>query len=140
MQKSIRQDLILDTINTKVIERQDQLVEILSESGFRVTQASVSRDLDELNIVKTGGRYSVKSVEDEKQIVGILDIIPTGNNLLVVKCTPGFASAVAFMIDSIRSKNIVGTIAGDDTIFVAVNGAQEQVAAMSEISDLSKNK
>ena len=138
MQKARRQQLILQSITTDLVERQDQLVDMLSNAGFKVTQASISRDLDELNIVKIGGRYSVKRDDAEKYVSGILDIIPAGKSLLVVKCNPGFASAVAFMIDSINSKNIVGTIAGDDTIFVAVNGSQEQMTVMSEISNLSK--
>lgn len=139
MQKTRRHKFILEVISKDIVERQEQLVNRLNAAGFKVTQASISRDLDELNIAKTGGRYSVKTDDTNQYVSSILNIVKAGSNLLIVKCNPGFASAVAFMIDSINSQNIAGTIAGDDTIFVAVNGLREQNAAFVEISNLSRS-
>lgn len=137
MQKAERQNLILTTIKNKLIERQEQLVDLLNEHGFKVTQASISRDLDELNIVKTNGRYTVNKDQTVNYKNGILSMTPAGSNLLILKCSPGFASAIASMIDSINSNNIVGTIAGDDTIFLAVRNENDQSLIIKELSVLT---
>jgi len=137
MQKAERHKQILDLISREPIKRQDELASLLRDNGFDVTQASVSRDLDEIGVVKVGGRY-VQSSIDESQPgpFGIRAIDTSGENLLVIKCTAGLASAAAVMIDAERIPEIVGTIAGDDTIFIAVKNAAGQRTAKRKLMTL----
>src|SRR5687768_14740612 len=127
MQKSDRHKLILDLISARPISRQEELAHLLKEGGFNVTQASVSRDLDELSVIKVDGKYArVELDATETSPFGVSAIDPAGDNLLVVRCSSGLASAAAVRIDGSRIDEIVGTLAGDDTIFIAVNGAHDQ--------------
>lgn len=127
MQKADRHKLILDVIAERPITRQDELAELLRESGFSVTQASVSRDLDELGVVKVDGRYThLELPVAEATPFGISAIEPAGENLIVIRCSSGLASAAAVRIDGAAIEEIVGTIAGDDTIFIAVANGYDQ--------------
>lgn len=126
MQKSERQSTIRNIISSRPISRQDELVRLLRRSGHSVTQASVSRDLDELGIVKVGGNYSLPSMEKQSSAFGTLSFETSGDSLIVIKCDPGFASAAASRIDHLTLADVVGTIAGDDTIFVAVKNGESQ--------------
>lgn len=136
MQKSQRLKTISNIISSTPVKRQDELIGILSKNGYKVTQASVSRDLDELGIAKIGGRYALPS----KPINGLdgssLLLLLAGDNLIVVRCPPGMASAVAVEIDALALPQIVGTIAGDDTIFVAVKDSGDQKTAMKKILEI----
>jgi transcriptional regulator of arginine metabolism len=134
MQKAERHKLILDVIGSKPVTRQDELGEFLRNAGFSVTQASISRDLDELGVVKVDGKYAVVELPvAEASPFGVSAIIPAGDNLLVVRCSSGLASAAAVRIDGSKIGEIAGTIAGDDTIFIAVDGAHDQKAAMKKL-------
>jgi transcriptional regulator of arginine metabolism len=134
MQKAERHKLILDVIGSKPVTRQDELGEFLRDAGFSVTQASISRDLDELGVVKVDGKYAVVALPvAEASPFGVSAIIPAGDNLLVVRCSSGLASAAAVRIDGSKIGEIAGTIAGDDTIFIAVDGAHDQKAAMKKL-------
>ena len=130
MQKAERHKTILDLISRSAVKRQGELAELLRNKGFEVTQASVSRDLDELGVLKVGGRYVQTAVADTSaNPFGINSIEACGENLLVLKCASGLASAAAVQIDAEEIDEIAGTIAGDDTIFVAVcDGARQKVA------------
>jgi transcriptional regulator of arginine metabolism len=134
MQKSERQRLILDVIGSQVVSRQDELAELLGDAGFSVTQASISRDLDELGVVKVDGKYAVVELPvAEASPFGVSAIMPAGENLVIVRCSSGLASAAAVRIDGSKIAEIAGTIAGDDTIFIAVNGEHDQKAAMKKL-------
>ena len=133
MQKSDRHNAILRIIGTAKIGRQDQLVAALASAGFNVTQASVSRDLDELGIVKTNGYYTQPANTDPRPPFGMVSLEPAGENLLVLKCASGLASALAVRIDAAHIDEIVGTIAGDDTIFIALNDQRAQKAIMRKV-------
>lgn len=134
MQKMERHKLILDVIESRHVSRQDELAQLLSEAGFRVTQASISRDLDELGVVKVDGRYAAIELPlEEASPFGVSAIIPAGENLIVVRCSAGLASAAAVRIDGSKIGEIAGTIAGDDTIFIAVDGEQNQKAAIKKL-------
>jgi transcriptional regulator of arginine metabolism len=134
MQKAERQKLILDVISARPIKRQDELADVLRDSGFSVTQASISRDLDEMGIVKIDGRYAhIELPVAEASPFGVSAIESAGENLIVVRCSSGLASAAAVRIDGAKVEGIVGTIAGDDTIFVAVNDAHDQRAVMKKL-------
>ena len=121
---------ILDVIENYEIETQDDLAERLRQSGMDVTQATISRDIKELRLVKvlsTNGRYRYSAMNSDAGNMNdrLLIIIKEAyvscdyaNNILVIKTLPGMAQAVAATIDSLGWNDIVGTIAGDDTIMV----------------------
>ncbi len=137
MQKAERHNAILSLISGATIRRQEELAGRLHECGFDVTQASVSRDLDELGIVKVNGQYAQPATGvDASGPFRISSIAAAGENLIVVRCAAGLASAVAVQIDSGSVRDIVGTIAGDDTIFIAVAGGSEQKAVIRRLRAL----
>ncbi|MGI6086014.1 MAG: arginine repressor [Acetivibrionales bacterium] len=121
---------ILDIIENYEIETQDELAEKLRQSGMDVTQATISRDIKELRLVKvlsSEGRYRYSAMHSDGGNVNdrLLVIIKEAyvscdyaNNILVIKTLPGMAQAVAATIDALGWNDIVGTIAGDDTIMV----------------------
>jgi transcriptional regulator of arginine metabolism len=133
MQKADRHKKILQLIAEKPLSRQEELVAALREGGFEVTQASVSRDLDELGVVKIGGRYEHSGPGTPSDPFGIYSIEPSGCSLIVVRCEPGMASAAAVRIDGKDIKGIAGTIAGDDTVFVAVSSEAAQRAVIRRL-------
>lgn len=141
MQKTRRQELIRDLISGHSISRQDELARLLTEKGFSVTQASVSRDLDDLGVSKVNGRYSLRTTNGRRGEYGVVSLATAGDNLIIIKCGSGLASAAAVRIDAAGISEIVGTIAGDDTIFVAVKGVEERETALSSLrSILETNK
>ena len=134
MQKSERHNLILDLVSDRPIRRQSELARELRNRGFDVTQASISRDLDELGVVKVKGQYArVELGSADSNLFGVKAVDPAGDNLIVVRCSSGLASAAAVKIDGEDIKGIVGTIAGDDTIFVAVADRHDQKIVMKNI-------
>jgi transcriptional regulator of arginine metabolism len=135
MQKHERQNLILKLIGSEAISRQDILASKLGKAGYSVTQASVSRDLEELGIRKVDGIYArLRPAGDVGLIVRSLQT--AGDVLIVLKCDPGMASAMTVRIDRADFAEVVGTIAGDDTIFVAVADAASQATAIGKITGL----
>ena len=136
MQKKDRQDLILKLIRTGHIGRQDVLAEKLGQEGCQVTQASVSRDLEELGIVKSNGFYELPKVTSVTMEFGLRSLDTAGANMIVGKCDSGLASAITVRIDASHIEEIVGTIAGDDTIFIAVKDSAQQAVATSKIWSL----
>lgn len=133
MHKKDRQDLILKLIKDEQIGRQDVLAKKLSIDGFQVTQASVSRDLEELGIVKANGFYELPKTTASAMEFGLRSLDTAGNNLIVGKCDSGLASAITVRIDASQIKEITGTIAGDDTIFIAVKDAAGQATVVAKI-------
>ena len=130
-----RHQAILDLIGSTQIGRQDELARLLSERGFTVTQASVSRDLEKLGVAKVHGRY-IRQTMPRFGPFGSVTLTPVGENLVVIKCSSGLASAAAVRIDAASFPQIVGTIAGDDTIFVAVKNGKEQERAIRELRNI----
>lgn len=135
MLKEKRQQTICNLIQARNIGSQNELAELLSESGFSVTQSSVSRDLDEIGIIKTNNFYALPN-SGAKQIFGLLDLATAGENLIVARCESGLASAVAVRIDNSKLPEIVGTIAGDDTIFIAVKNSKTQKSVIKKIWEI----
>lgn len=133
LQKQKRQELLAELISATRIERQDQLAEALDRRGFSVTQSSISRDLLDLGVVKTHGYYSLPMRPQSEAGIGILSLDTAGENMIVGRTRSGMASAVTVRIDAERIPEIVGTIAGDDTIFIAVKDAKNQRIAMKKI-------
>ncbi len=136
MRKNQRQTAILKLISAKQISRQEELTALLERKGFSVTQSSVSRDLLELGIVKVGGFYSLPQKPKSDMVFGLVSLEIAGENLIVAKCEAGLASACAVRIDAAGIEEIIGTIAGDDTIFIAVRGHKEQKTVLKKVWEL----
>ena len=136
MQKSDRQKAILNIISAQRVSRQDALADALHREGFEVTQASISRDLDELGVVKLNGIYARPRPETALLPFGLVSVVTSGDSLIVAKCASGLASAAAVRIDAADLPGIAGTIAGDDTIFVAIKKGAPQDAIADALYEL----
>lgn len=136
MIKEKRQQKLLSLIRARPVSTQGELAERLERAGFVATQSSISRDLEELGVVKQGGRYVVPRAESGAAARGLLSLDAAGDVLVVARCEPGLASAVAVEIDRARITGIVGTLAGEDTIFVAVAERKAQRAVIKKIWEL----
>ena len=135
--KTKRQRKIIELITNYDIETQEELAAKLVENGFNVTQATISRDIRELNLTKIatkGGnqKYAVQSSSDivsNSKYMRVLNdgiiTMDTAGNILVVKTVSGMAMAVAAALDAMQIKEILGCIAGDDTIMCVVKHAEE---------------
>lgn len=136
MQKKARHDSILEMISATPVRSQSELASMLAARGYSVTQASVSRDLDVLGVTKIGGRY-VRSVPGlDNGIAARATFETAGPYMIVGKCASGLASAITVRIDSMKFPEIVGTIAGDDTIMIAVRSAEAQAAALDRLNEM----
>lgn len=128
-----RQAAILEILRKQTVGRQTVLVELLRSKGIEATQSSVSRDLKQLGVTKLGQGYvppDTESPDDDDNLSGfgdfIRDIQTAGANLTVIKTAIGAAQRVAVYLDRSGWPEIVGTVSGDDTIFVATGGTTEQ--------------
>jgi len=133
MQKSDRQQFILDLIAAKNIGTQEELSELLEKKGLSATQSSISRDLLDLGVIKANGAYTLPQRPANTSVFGILSLDTAGPNLVVAKCRSGLASAATVRIDAERINGIVGTIAGDDTIFIAVADEKAQRFVLKKV-------
>lgn len=148
--KSGRQAVIIEIISENNIETQQQLIDALAARGIRSTQATLSRDIRDLRLVKEpaeggGSRYVRKEEpQEEKSVEDLMRVIlkpgvrsyEAAENIVVIKTFPGVASAACAAIDGMQIDGLVGTIAGDDTIFMAMKTsgkALELVERMHEI-------
>lgn len=136
MQKENRQAALLKLVAENKISRQDELAAILERAGFSVTQSSVSRDLVELGVSKVNGFYALPERLPNGMLFGLKSLEIAGENMIVAKCDSGLASACAVRIDSSGLDEIVGTVAGDDTIFIAVRDAKGQRAALRKVWEI----
>ena len=133
--KKERQKIILELIKTQQIATQQELVDLLVSRNIEATQSSVSRDIVELKLTKVNGFYVAA---DSLQMVTLptIELDTAGDNLIVLKTNIGQAQPTALKIDGERIKEIVGTLAGDDTVFIAVKNAADQRSAMKAIAKL----
>jgi transcriptional regulator of arginine metabolism len=137
MHKDTRQKKILSLIRAKRIGTQEELKELLERTGVEATQSSVSRDLLELGIVKHHGHYTLPQASNGAGVRrGLLSLDTAGDSLVVAKCEPGLASAVAVEIDRVALAEIVGTIAGEDTVFIAVGDRKDQRAVIKRVWEI----
>ena len=147
--KSQRQAKILEIIATKNIETQEQLLAELQAEGFRATQATISRDIKELRIVKEltslgNYRYTVSSSDQSSTFSARLNTIfrecvngiDYAQNIIVVRTLPGLASAAGSAIDAMNLNTIVGTLAGDDTVMVVMRDTNAAALLCGEIKSL----
>lgn len=136
MDKERRQRKLLNLVRVLPVSTQGELAEQLARAGFAATQSSVSRDLEELGVVKQDGRYVLPRAARGAAARGLLQLMGAGDVLVVAKCEPGLASSIAVEIDRASLPEIVGTLAGDDTIFIAVAERKAQRAAIKKIWEL----
>jgi len=146
--KSNRQGKILEIIDKYDIETQEELIARLRDAGFDVTQATVSRDIRELKLTKilsADGKYKYvlhkagknSNVPNYKSTLSAsITSIDHAQNLIVIKTYPGMAQAIAAILDSAHIKGVMGSVAGDDTILVAVREAEVSALACEEIKKL----
>lgn len=144
--KAKRQSKILELIKNQSVETQSELLELLRSDGFNVTQATVSRDIKEMRLIKVldgDGSYkyaceSISSGEESSHLylfqTSVLSI-EYSHNLVVIKTDAGMAQAVCAALDSTKRAGVLGSIAGDDTIFVAM---RNDAAASNLVVDLRK--
>ena len=143
--KTARHAKIIELINRYNIETQEELAERLNQEGFNVTQATVSRDIRELKLMKVAEngekqKYVVfqnkDTWESEKYIRVLRDgflSMDMAQNILVIKTVPGMAMAMAAALDELNWKEIVGCIAGDDTVMCAVKTADDTLLIMERL-------
>ena len=146
--KRNRQEAILRVISQYEVETQQELAQRLKEEGFEVTQATVSRDIRDMKLSKMptgeGHQKYVRFHNDEKHLSGkYVNVLKDGfvsidmaQNILVVKTVSGMAMAVAAAIDAMKYPEIVGSIAGDDTIMMAVRTVEDTKSLMNQILQL----
>ena len=134
--KGTRQDLIIRLISERSLGTQGDVVAALSDVGVEVAQATVSRDLAELGVIKVGNRYLALPHEPGSAGIEVLpsfvlDITPA-QNTVVILTRDGTAGAVANVLDRVKGLKIVGTVAGQDTVFAVSpdNSAAEEVASL----------
>jgi len=141
-----RRAVIEEILHSEAIHSQLELVKRLTARGFRVTQSSVSRDLQEIGAVRVEGRYMAHDQVGVGQppaaelaaVAGfVLDVAAAGPNLLVVKTPPGIAPLVALGLDRESWPEVVGTVAGDDTFFVATAGRRHQARVAARLGALA---
>ena len=146
--KTERQNKILDLIVKKEIGTQEELLDELNHAGYHVTQATVSRDIREMNLTKVALsdgklRYVAyrKTEEDlsEKYHRIFRDAflsMDTAMNILVIRTVSGMAMAVAAALDDMEFPEVVGSIAGDDTVMCAVRSVEDTVTVMRKLGDI----
>jgi len=135
MHKRERQQKILSLIRAKPIGKQEELRGLLERVGVPATQSSVSRDLEELGVVKHHGIYTLPQANGAAAR-GLVSLDQAGECLVIARTEPGRASTVAVDIDAAAIPEIVGTIAGEDTIFIAVREAKAQRPTIKRIWEL----
>ena len=146
--KNVRHLKILELIAKYDIETQEELVDKLCDAGFNVTQATVSRDIRTLHLYKQSAgngrqKYCVDTKQDHELDSKFQRVLKDGflsidmaQNILVIKTVSGMAMAVAAAVDSMEFSEVVGTIAGDDTIMMAIRTVDDTVRLMDKIRKL----
>jgi len=148
--KSQRQAKIMEIISTQNVETQEQLMAALMENGFRCTQATISRDIKEMRIVKEltslgSYRYTTSGGEIGGSFSSRLNTIfrecvigyDYAQNIIVIRTLPGLASAAGSAIDAMNMNAVVGTLAGDDTVMVVMRDNNAAAAFCGEIKNLT---
>lgn len=146
--KKQRQEALLEIIRSTPIDTQEGLLEALKQRGYTATQATISRDMKELSLVKKleqgKNRYVVSNFLEENskntslsQILEdrVLSVVPA-QNIVVIKTVPGFAMAACTALDNMEILGNVGTLAGDDTIFLAMTNNERAQAFVKELEQL----
>ena len=143
-----RHSKIVELIGKHQVETQEELADLLNSEGFRVTQATVSRDIRELKLTKVAGengrqKYVILQNENPALDGKFIPILKRGfvrmdmsQNILVIRTVSGMAMAVAAALDAMHFQEVVGCIAGDDTIMCAVRSSNDTILLMDKIRKL----
>ena len=146
--KKNRQSKIIELIENNEVETQEQLADLLKKDGYDVTQATVSRDIRELRLTKvqTGDgrqKYRVMDHNDEELQDKYIKVLQSGfvsmdkaGNMLVLRTVSGMAMAVAAALDALHLSQIIGCIAGDDTIFAAIRTEEDVQEVIDRIREM----
>lgn len=149
MARSSRQSKILEIISTKEVETQDELVAELKNANFEITQATISRDIKELGLIKIlsseSGKYKYALVENGDQAISnkyinifkesVISVRPV-QNLCVIKTIKGMAACVAGFMDKLNVDGVIGTVFGDDTVMVILASHDEAKIASNTFASL----
>ncbi len=148
MTKKERQNILLELIGKYEIDTQEELTEKLNERNIAVTQATVSRDINELNLVKVAGKvkkYKYARVEIESDALSEKDInlfreitasVTCANNLIVVKTLVGNANAAGMIVDKINIQQVLGSIAGDDTLLIVTKSNRDAEIMLKRLKEM----
>ena len=148
MSKIKRQQKLLDIVKQFEVETQEELIVLLNNSGYNVTQATVSRDINELKLIKVIGKnkkYKYAQATSSKQIdnAKFLDLfkaavtsIEIAQNLIVVKTLISNGAPVGATVDSLNYKEVVGCVAGDDTLLIVTHTSQEAAIVAAKLREL----
>lgn len=144
--KQGRQQLICDLIATQEVHSQEQLVELLAERGVETTQTTLSRDLTELKVYKGPNGYALPNTdlapapttnELKRALETLLVSIEQASNLVVLKTRPGRAQMIGYELDRSSLSRVVGTLAGDDTLFIATRSDADAAELIKELKELA---
>jgi transcriptional regulator of arginine metabolism len=144
--KNARQGRILAICRERQVRSQEEMSEILAQQAISVTQATLSRDLRELGLVKVRGSYRIPGEVPSSQPDEVVRrafaqyVVKTGvsENIAMIKTSPGNAHSVAVVVDAAQWPEVLGTIAGDDTVFVLLRKASMAKKLLDRIQELSK--
>ena len=147
--KSQRQAKILEIVSTQDVETQEQLLDALQAAGFYSTQATISRDIKELRIIKELTKFGIyRYTTSTKEVSGTFSArlntifkecvtnYDYANNLVVVHTIPGLAGAAASAVDGMNMRFILGTVAGDDTVLIVMRDQNAAAAFCSEMKNI----
>lgn len=151
--KKNRHEAIISLISSQDIGTQEELMQKLNEMGYKITQATVSRDIKYLKLIKTpvsSGQYKYSYVNNDAEdfsgkyysiLSHSVTSVDYAGNMAVIKCFAGMANAACAAMDSLEIENIVGTLAGDDTIFVLCRNEESAASLKVYIEKITrKNK
>lgn len=147
--KNKRQEILLRLIEDEIITTQDDLQERLEGLGFKVTQSTVSRDIKELRIIKSqdkngiyrylvskGGKETQSGSHFEEMFSRAAVDVLYSMNTVVIKCYPGMASSAGVALDKLFSDKVLGSLAGDDTVFAVTKSEQDSIMLTAELKKL----
>ena len=143
--KAARQSAILEAIASGDVATQNDLVAALKKKGVAATQVSISRDIAELGLMKVGGVYRPATAEggaSDPELplrAFVRAVTPAGPNLTVVRCDTGTAPRVGLALDGLPLAGLIGTLAGDDTVFVACESASVQKSLVTFLTSRMTN-
>lgn len=149
MSKKSRQSKIIEIISTNEVDTQEELAKVLNSCGFNVTQATVSRDIKELGLIKVNGikrkhkyavtNYQTDNTHDDKFLnlfKNCVVNIVRAQNLVVVKTLGGNGNSAGVLVDRLQIKEVVGSVAGDDTLLIVTHSERDAEAVVAALKKL----
>lgn len=145
--KQIRQEKMLEIVKNNSVSTQEELTDLLIKSGFKATQATISRDIKELGLIKTTDKNGIQryvtantrtAVNSNHNYIFSTSVISITHavNDIVIKCYPGMANAACAVLDSMEFGEVLGTLAGDDTIFIIAKSENDAIILTNKLRGL----